>query len=83
MTPRFPRTRKFGPPLAFAIVDIVYAFFWISAFASQASYNSSAKCKGACGASKAIVGMGFLIWCVLSRKSLLFKGKGGIMLIVK
>jgi len=62
MTPRFPRTRKFGPPLAFTIVDILFAFLWISAFASQASYNSSGKCKGACGASKAIVGMGVFIW---------------------
>jgi len=62
MTPRFPRTRKFGPPLAFAIVDIIFAFLWISAFASQASYNSSGKCEGACGASKTVVGLGVFIW---------------------
>jgi hypothetical protein len=66
MTPRFPRTRKFGPPLAFAIVDILFAFLWLSAFSSQASYNSSGKCKGACGASKAVVGMGVFIWWVES-----------------
>lgn len=67
MTPRFPRTRKFANPLAMAIVDVVFAIFWISAFAAQASYNSSGKCKGACGASKAIVGLGvfiWLFWCV-------------------
>jgi hypothetical protein len=51
-------------------VDILFAFLWISAFASQASYNSSGKCEGACGASKTVVGMGVFIWCVEPRISL-------------
>lgn len=62
MTPRFPRTRKFAHPYALATVDSLFVVFWISAFASQASYNSSDKCKGACGISKAIVGFGVFIW---------------------
>lgn len=62
MTPRFPRTRKFANPYALAAVDFVWTIFWISAFASQASYNTSGKCKGACSASKAVVGLGVFIW---------------------
>jgi hypothetical protein len=64
MTPRYKQSKRFANPSALAIVDILFAVFWISAFAAQASYNSSEKCKGACGASKAIVGMGVFIWCV-------------------
>jgi len=66
MTPRFPRTRNFANPLALAIVDVIFAVLWITAFSAQASYNSSGKCKGACGASKTVVGMGLFIWCVQS-----------------
>lgn len=62
MTPRFPRTRRFAHPYGLATVDGLFAVFWISAFASQASYNSSGKCNGACGLSKAIVGFGVFIW---------------------
>ena len=64
MTPRFPRTRKLAHPMALAIVDVLFAIFWISAFAAQASYNSSGKCNGACGVSKAVVGLGVFIWYV-------------------
>lgn len=62
MTLRFPRTRKFANPYALATVDFLWAILWLSAFAAQASYNSSRKCTGACGASKAIVGFGVIIW---------------------
>ncbi|KAG4442176.1 hypothetical protein IFR05_002334 [Cadophora sp. M221] len=62
MTPRFPRTRKLANPYAMACVDGLFCILWISAFASQASYNSSGKCKGACGISKAVVGLGVFIW---------------------
>ncbi|KUJ19753.1 uncharacterized protein LY89DRAFT_731009 [Mollisia scopiformis] len=62
MTPRFPRTRKFAHPYGLATVDCLFAVLWISAFAAQASYNSSGKCNGACGISKAIVGFGVFIW---------------------
>ncbi|KAK2628402.1 hypothetical protein QTJ16_001505 [Diplocarpon rosae] len=62
MTPRFPRTRKLANPYAMALVDVLFCILWISAFASQASYNSSGKCNGACGASKAVVAFGVFIW---------------------
>ncbi|KAI9049349.1 hypothetical protein LZ554_007193 [Drepanopeziza brunnea f. sp. 'monogermtubi'] len=62
MTPRFPRTRKLANPYAMACVDALFCISWLAAFASQASYNSSGKCKGACGGSKAVVGLGVFIW---------------------
>jgi hypothetical protein len=61
MAPRFPRTRKLANPLAMAIVDGVYAIFWLSAFAAQAAYNTANLCGTACGQSKAIVGLGFFV----------------------
>jgi hypothetical protein len=61
MAPRFPRTRKLANPTVMAIVDGVYAIFWLSGFASQAAYNSANQCGGACGRSKGIVGLGFII----------------------
>jgi len=73
MTPRFPRTRKFAHPFGLAAVDGLFTVFWISAFASQASYNSSGKCSGACGISKAIVAFGvfiWLLWCASTFMSL-------------
>ncbi|CZS92915.1 uncharacterized protein RCO7_01248 [Rhynchosporium graminicola] len=62
MTPRFPRTRKLANPYAMACVDALFCILWISAFASQASFNSSGKCKDACGLSKAVVALGVFIW---------------------
>lgn len=62
MTIRYPLTRKYANAYALATVDFVWAIFWLSAFAAQASYNSSGKCKGACGGSKAVVGLGVFIW---------------------
>ena len=64
MTPRFPRTRKFANPYALVAVDAIYTILWLSAFSAQASFNSSGKCKGGCGLSKAIVGFGVFIWYV-------------------
>jgi hypothetical protein len=72
MTPRFPRTRKFANPYAFLTIDFLFALFWLSAFAAQASYNSSGKCQGACNVSKAVVGLGvfiWLLWCVTTAMS--------------
>jgi hypothetical protein len=64
MTPRFYRARKFANPYALFAVDAIYTILWLSAFSAQASFNSSGKCKGGCGLSKAIVGFGVLIWYV-------------------
>ncbi|KAL1879068.1 hypothetical protein VTK73DRAFT_7394 [Phialemonium thermophilum] len=62
MAPRFPRTRKLANPYAMAIVDGVFTIMWLSAFATQASYNSSDLCGDGCGQSKAIVGLGFFVF---------------------
>jgi hypothetical protein len=73
MVHRFPRTRKWANPYALVSIDLIYAIFWISAFAAQASYNSSGKCKGACGVSKGVVGFGvfiWLLWCLTTAMSL-------------
>ncbi|KHJ32137.1 putative chaperone-binding protein [Erysiphe necator] len=64
MTLRFPRTKKLAQPYALATVDFLFAILWISGFISQASFNSSGKCLGACGISKAIVGLGVLTWFI-------------------
>lgn len=64
MTLRFPRARKFAHPYALATVDFLFAILWVSGFTSQASYNSSGKCSGACGISKAVVGLGVLTWFI-------------------
>ncbi|KAI1407017.1 hypothetical protein F5Y13DRAFT_175909 [Hypoxylon sp. FL1857] len=59
MAPRFERTRKAAQPHAMVVVDTVFAIFWLSAFASQAAYNTANSCGTACSVSKAIVGMAF------------------------
>ncbi|KAI2641746.1 hypothetical protein GGS26DRAFT_15632 [Hypomontagnella submonticulosa] len=59
MAPRFERTRKAAQPHAMVIVDTVFAIFWLSAFASQAAYNTANSCGQGCAVSKAIVGMAF------------------------
>jgi hypothetical protein len=69
MTPRWMRTRKFADPRAMLTVDAVFMVIWLSAFASQAAYNTSGKCKGACGISKGIVGIGVMVTYVLSSLS--------------
>lgn len=60
MAPRFPRTRKLANPYVMACIDGLYTIFWLSAFATQAAYNTANLCGGACGLSKAIVGLGFM-----------------------
>ena len=44
-----------------AAVDIVYTILWISAFATQAAYNSANSCGKVCNLSKAIVGLAFFV----------------------
>ncbi|KAK4143724.1 uncharacterized protein C8A04DRAFT_37148 [Dichotomopilus funicola] len=66
MSPRFPRTRKLAEPHAMVVVDAVFTVVWLSAFATQASYNTANLCGNACNLSKAIVGLAvfvFLFFC--------------------
>ncbi len=60
MTPRFPRTRKLAEPHAMLTVDALFTVIWLSAFASQAAYNTANLCGDACSESKGIVGLGVL-----------------------
>ena len=62
MTPRFARTRKFANPHAMLGTDAVMTLLWLTAFATQASFNSADLCGGACGVSKAIVALGVFVW---------------------
>ena len=48
-----------------AVVDGVFAVFWLSAFSSQAAYNSAGSCGQACNVSKAIVGLGVFVTYVV------------------
>lgn len=67
MAPRFPRTRKFAEPHAMLTVDALFTVIWLSAFATQAAYNSADLCGTGCGISKAVVAMAvfvFLFFCV-------------------
>ncbi|KAH9909736.1 hypothetical protein F4778DRAFT_11865 [Xylariomycetidae sp. FL2044] len=68
MCPRFERTRRAAQPHAMLLLDVIYAIFWLSAFASQASYNTANSCGKGCSVSKAIVGIAFfeLLFWILS-----------------
>ncbi|TDZ22347.1 hypothetical protein Cob_v004470 [Colletotrichum orbiculare MAFF 240422] len=61
MAPRWPRTRKLANPYAMVAVDAVFAVIWLSAFASQAAYNTANMCGSGCNLSKAIVGLGVFV----------------------
>jgi hypothetical protein len=60
MTPRFERTRRFAQPHAMLCVDVFFTILWLSAFATQAAYNSANDCGQACNLSRAIVGLGVI-----------------------
>lgn len=45
-------------------VDAVFTIIWLSAFATQAAYNTSGLCGQACSLSKAIVALGVFVTCV-------------------
>ncbi|KAF5131006.1 uncharacterized protein G6M90_00g062450 [Metarhizium brunneum] len=64
MTPRFARTRKFAEPHAMLAVDVVFTIIWLSAFATQAAYNSSGLCGQVCNVSKGVVALGVFV-CLL------------------
>ncbi|EHK26108.1 uncharacterized protein TRIVIDRAFT_176444 [Trichoderma virens Gv29-8] len=61
MTPRFERTRRFANPYVMLAVDGLFIIIWLSAFSTQAAYNSSGQCGGSCGISKAIVAAGVFV----------------------
>lgn len=47
------------------VVDVIFAILWLSAFASQAAYNTANSCGDGCKVSKAVVGIAFfeiLFW---------------------
>ena len=58
MTPRFNRARKFAEPHAMLVVDLLFTVIWLSAFATQAAYNTANLCGAACNLRKAIVCLG-------------------------
>ena len=58
MAPRYPRARRIADPKAMLVFDFIYTVIWLSAFATQAAYNTANDCGTACGPSKAIVGLG-------------------------
>jgi hypothetical protein len=61
MTPRWERTRRFAEPHAMLAVDGVFTIIWLSAFATQAAYNSSGDCGKACKLSGVVVGLGVIV----------------------
>ncbi|KAK7749497.1 hypothetical protein SLS53_000072 [Cytospora paraplurivora] len=73
MAPRYPRARKIADSKAMLVVDFLFTIIWLSAFATQASYNSKGECGTACGPSKAIVGLGVfetVFWALTTALSL-------------
>lgn len=57
--PRYERTRRIAQPAAMTVIDCIWGILWLSAFASQAAYNTANMCGQGCAVSKAIVGIGF------------------------
>jgi hypothetical protein len=43
------------------VVDVLFTVIWLSAFSTQAAYNTANLCGNACGLSKAIVGLGVFV----------------------
>ena len=66
LAPRSPRVRKMAEPHAMLVVDALFAIIWLSAFATQASYNTANLCGSACSMSKAIVALGFFVLYVIA-----------------
>jgi hypothetical protein len=61
MTPRYDKTRKFANVNAMLVVDLFMSLIWLSAFATQADYNTQGLCGKVCGLSKAVVGLGVFV----------------------
>ncbi|KAM4056348.1 membrane-associating domain-containing protein [Hirsutella rhossiliensis] len=65
MAPRWPQARRIAEPKAMLVIDVLFAVLWLSAFATQAAYNTANQCGQVCNLSKAIVGLGVfatLLW---------------------
>ncbi|KJZ71449.1 hypothetical protein HIM_09173 [Hirsutella minnesotensis 3608] len=65
MAPRFPGARRIAEPKAMLVIDVLFTVLWLSAFATQAAYNTAGHCGAVCNLSKAIVGLGVfntLLW---------------------
>lgn len=58
MAPRYPRAANIAGPNSMLTIDTLMIVIWLSAFATQAAYNTADSCGTACGPSKAIVGLG-------------------------
>jgi len=43
------------------VVDVLFTIIWLSAFATQAAYNSADLCGTACNISKAVVAMAVFV----------------------
>lgn len=61
MTPRFARTLRFANVHAMFAVDLLGVILWLSAFATQAAYNTSGLCGNRCSISKGVVAIGVII----------------------
>ncbi|OAQ95766.1 hypothetical protein LLEC1_00379 [Akanthomyces lecanii] len=61
MTPRFERTLRFANVHAMFAVDLFGVILWLSAFATQAAYNTSGLCGNRCNISKGVVAIGVII----------------------
>ncbi|ODA79860.1 hypothetical protein RJ55_05457 [Drechmeria coniospora] len=70
MTPRFGRARRFADPQAMMTVDCVFTILWLSAFATQAAFNTANLCGSACNLSKAIVALGVFVTLLFVATSL-------------
>lgn len=51
---------------AMLCVDVAFTVIWLSAFATQAAYNTANQCGKVCKLSKAIVGLGVFVTYVCS-----------------
>lgn len=58
MAPRYPRASNIAQPNALVTVDAIFTIIWLSAFATQAAYNTANECGTACSVSKGIVALG-------------------------
>ncbi|PFH56292.1 hypothetical protein XA68_16763 [Ophiocordyceps unilateralis] len=71
MVPRFERGRRFAEPRAMLVIDVLFTILWLSAFATQAAYNTANLCGQRCNLSKGIVGLGIFTTLLFAATSLI------------